>query len=559
MQNKHEQLVELVQQAQSGQTEAYGQLIQQFQDMAVGYSYARLGDFDLAEDAAQEAFIEAYRHLSQLKEAAAFPGWFRRIVFKRCDRLTRGKHAAVVNLTLTEQLADHAPTPAETVAQHDLRALMRWAISKLPATERDVVTLFYISEHTHKEISAFLNVPISTVKSRLFSARKRLKETLILDIQDHLSTQRPSNDSQFTEKVMSLFQATAKDDVNTVKTLLAKEPALAQSIGLEWSSVWHGETPTLHMAVMRGQKEVIDLLLSHGADINERDPTYGWTALLQAMDLGFMPDYAALNMPQFLIDRGAKPDLFVALWDGDDEAIEAFLKANPASVNMPGPNNTLPLCYAYNEKIAQLLLNHGADMFAQMIDKREPMTPLQLLIRQNAKIARYLLDKAEIEIDVFLACALGDSAAVIDAIAANPELTQARIPEGHVLEVGLTLLHLAAQKGQADLVEALLAAGADINAKAAGVKGMTPLHLVVWRGPKRMFDPLPPMEELYLKDGVYRLLPDMPRLLAEQGADLAAKDSDKKLTPLGWAEAKLEDDETDRSEVAKILRTFDKA
>jgi len=72
----------IVRKAQEGDTGAFALLVRRFQDMAVAYGYSMLRDFHLAEDAAQEAFFEAYRHLQQLREPAAFAVWFRRIVFK---------------------------------------------------------------------------------------------------------------------------------------------------------------------------------------------------------------------------------------------------------------------------------------------------------------------------------------------------------------------------------------------------------------------------------------------------------------------------------------------
>ncbi|NIR02616.1 MAG: RNA polymerase subunit sigma-24, partial [Gemmatimonadales bacterium] len=67
-----------------------------FQDMAVGYAYSILGDFHLAEDAAQEAFVQAYLDLRKLRVPQAFPSWLRRIVFKQCDRFTRRKRVHTV-------------------------------------------------------------------------------------------------------------------------------------------------------------------------------------------------------------------------------------------------------------------------------------------------------------------------------------------------------------------------------------------------------------------------------------------------------------------------------
>ena len=71
--------------------EAFGQLVLRFQDMAFASAYAVLGDAYLAEDVAQDAFVSAWQKLSQLREPAAFPGWFKRIVLRQCNRLTRGK------------------------------------------------------------------------------------------------------------------------------------------------------------------------------------------------------------------------------------------------------------------------------------------------------------------------------------------------------------------------------------------------------------------------------------------------------------------------------------
>src|SRR5438876_11256091 len=78
--------------------EAFCELVRIFQDMAYACAYAVLGDFYLAEDAAQEAFISAWQKLSQLRQPEAFPGWFRRIVLTECNRLIRGKRPRTLSL-----------------------------------------------------------------------------------------------------------------------------------------------------------------------------------------------------------------------------------------------------------------------------------------------------------------------------------------------------------------------------------------------------------------------------------------------------------------------------
>ena len=69
-----EQLDSLVVRARAGDLDAYGRVVRRFQDMACGYAYSILGDFHLAEDAAQEAFVEAYRCLAKLREAQQSQG-----------------------------------------------------------------------------------------------------------------------------------------------------------------------------------------------------------------------------------------------------------------------------------------------------------------------------------------------------------------------------------------------------------------------------------------------------------------------------------------------------
>ena len=164
--------------AQTGSTSAYDIIVRRFQDMAVGYAYSVLGDFHLAEDAAQEAFIEAFDCLPKLREPNAFPAWFRRIIFKQCDRLTRGMRLETVPI---ETVLDQ-PLPGREVLdvliEREAKENLLKVIEVLPDAQRQAVTLFYISGYSQGEIADFLDVPISTINSRLQLARKRLLATL---------------------------------------------------------------------------------------------------------------------------------------------------------------------------------------------------------------------------------------------------------------------------------------------------------------------------------------------------------------------------------------------
>ena len=88
--------------------------------MAVGYSYSILGDFHLAEDAAQEAFLEAYPNLHKVYGPEAFPSWFKRIVFKQCDRILRRKTLDTARLEDADLVAASYGNPESTAEAREL-------------------------------------------------------------------------------------------------------------------------------------------------------------------------------------------------------------------------------------------------------------------------------------------------------------------------------------------------------------------------------------------------------------------------------------------------------
>ena len=181
-----EDLRSLVTRSRPGDVEAYGEIVRRFQDMAYGYAHSILDDFHLAEDVAQEAFIEAYRCLGNLREPAAFPGWFRRIVLKHCDRLTRRKEIPAAPLEAAAEVASHGRQPSQAAEDREMRDKVLAAIRSLPVQQREVTTLFYINGYSQDDIAEFLEVPEGTVKSRLAASRTRLKERMLNMVEDTL-------------------------------------------------------------------------------------------------------------------------------------------------------------------------------------------------------------------------------------------------------------------------------------------------------------------------------------------------------------------------------------
>ncbi len=212
----------------SEKQDAFREIVSRFQDFAYACSYAVLGDFSFAEDVAQEAFITAWQKLDQLRQPEAFPGWFRRIVLNECHRLTRGKKLQFV------QLEPGFPTAQGTVAmqsglnadphtmaeQHELADTVRAAISALPEHERLITTLFYINEYSQKEIGAFLDLPVSTVVKRLYSARQRMKKRMLEMFKDDLQQHRPSRDENFAEQVSARLRPYVGPDWEPISALV---------------------------------------------------------------------------------------------------------------------------------------------------------------------------------------------------------------------------------------------------------------------------------------------------------------------------------------------------
>jgi RNA polymerase sigma factor (sigma-70 family) len=309
-------LESLVHSVREGDDEAYSIIVRRFQDMAVGYGYSILRDFQLAEDAAQEAFFEAYRNLGQLRVPAAFPGWFRRIVFKQCDRITRGKHPTVVPLEAAE--VSCTPTQADVAEEHEMKDRLLSAIDCLPEHERSATMLFYMSGYTQDEIADFLGVPTSTIKKRLFSARKRLRDMLIDMVEDSLREKRPSRDEAFTTRVIEILKAARSGDVDKVKLLLEEDPRL----------------------------------------IAARDPL-GNTALILAVNSGHK------EIAELLTEAGVRPDMYEAASIGRIDLVQQFLNDDPSLLDSYSPEGFSALALAAHFgkiEVLKYLIARGADL-----------------------------------------------------------------------------------------------------------------------------------------------------------------------------------------------------
>jgi len=171
---------ELVEACQGGDASAFDVLVARWEDRIRGAAFRFLGSEEEARDVAQEAFLKAYRALAGFKGEARFSSWLYQIATNLCrDRLRRRKTRATVSLEALEEagpvMVETRPGAHERLLERDLALAVRRAIHTLPEEQREVVILKEYQELTFLEIAQALDVPISTVKTRLYRGLGQLR------------------------------------------------------------------------------------------------------------------------------------------------------------------------------------------------------------------------------------------------------------------------------------------------------------------------------------------------------------------------------------------------
>lgn len=171
---------EWIEGARRGDQTAWERIVRHFSGMAFSVAYGKLGDWGQAEDAVQEAFAEAFANLSKLKEADAFPGWFKTIIEHQCHRLLRRKRHSVIPMEET-MVWDVEGTDVESIVEkkewHDR---LHQSVEGLSSNLKLAVQLFYFHGYSIAEISSYLKVSPSVLKKRLFDARNKLRTSLLV-------------------------------------------------------------------------------------------------------------------------------------------------------------------------------------------------------------------------------------------------------------------------------------------------------------------------------------------------------------------------------------------
>jgi RNA polymerase sigma-70 factor (ECF subfamily) len=158
---------------QAGDKDAFRYIVERYQAEAMGHAVAILADRQDALDAVQEAFIAAYQALDKFDSARRFYPWFYVILRNCCYKLaTNRRKREASSLEDTEIVA-----PSEGISPEDALILER-SLGELSSEERELITLKHLDGLSYEELAERLEIPVGTVMSRLYHARRRLRQKL---------------------------------------------------------------------------------------------------------------------------------------------------------------------------------------------------------------------------------------------------------------------------------------------------------------------------------------------------------------------------------------------
>ena len=197
---------ELIERTLEGDQHAFTALVEKYQEQIHALAWQKIGDFHIAQEITQDAFVTAYQKLATLTHHNRFVGWLYVITSNKCNMWHRKKKLQIQSLEETDPMeleevyySEYTSRQREEAANQNRREIVRKLLNKLRESERTVVTMHYLAGLTCEEIGKFLGMSSNTVRSKLHRARNRLKEEESM-IQDNLSSfQLPT---QMTENIM---------------------------------------------------------------------------------------------------------------------------------------------------------------------------------------------------------------------------------------------------------------------------------------------------------------------------------------------------------------------
>lgn len=173
---------QLIEATRAGDSEAFGRLVQRHQDRLYNSLFRVLGSAEDARDVVQDAFVQAYLKLETFRGAAAFYTWLYRIAFNLAMSHARKRRPTTsleqARESFGREPVDGQPGPDAHMVRRERVQLVHAALAALSAESRQVLVLRELEGCRYDQIAEILELPVGTVRSRLFRAREQLREQL---------------------------------------------------------------------------------------------------------------------------------------------------------------------------------------------------------------------------------------------------------------------------------------------------------------------------------------------------------------------------------------------
>lgn len=173
------EIVNLVEQARTGDRAAYGELVRRFQPTVYAVALTRLRNPLEAQELAQEVFIHAMSKLDQLRDPQCVAGWLRQITVRMAlNRLTRRGPVRGAEAGVLESVPGSEAGPLDEMVRAEQRTALYDGLDKLKPVDRATLVAFYLRGRSLQQMSREFETPVGTIKRRLHVARKRLKREM---------------------------------------------------------------------------------------------------------------------------------------------------------------------------------------------------------------------------------------------------------------------------------------------------------------------------------------------------------------------------------------------
>lgn len=170
----------LVEQLKNGNQEAFDILYEKYKNLAVRTAYLIMGNLADSEDIVQETFVKVWLYADRIQNADSFQTWMLRILARTAYRNAKKKRKEFPDEETVSRMENRMDDSSlDKVIQMEEAERLKSAIKALPIRHRSVVVLFYYNQLGIREIAGMLGITEGTVKSRLHTARKRMKDILV--------------------------------------------------------------------------------------------------------------------------------------------------------------------------------------------------------------------------------------------------------------------------------------------------------------------------------------------------------------------------------------------